>query len=69
MISLLAPVIGSEKIIHELSSSYPKYSFKETELKIQRAKRFGKPQSCRYISTNFPEICGNCVSKKNIRRK
>lgn len=66
MISLLAPVEGSEKLIHELSAPYPKYSFKETEYKIKRARLFGKPQSCRYISGQNPYICKGCCSDKNI---
>ncbi len=68
MISVLAPLEGGEQIIHKLSAPYPNYSFKETELKIQRAKKFGKPQSCRYISTNFSEICGDCKSSNNQGR-
>ena len=65
MISLLAPVEGSEQLIHELSAPYPKYSFKETEYKIKRARLFGKPQSCRYISGQHPNICKGCFSDKN----
>ena len=65
MISLLAPVEGSEQLIHKLSAPYPKYSFKETEYKIKRAKLFGRPQSCRYISGQYPDICKGCCSDKN----
>ena len=68
MISILAPLKGGEQIIHKLSAPYPNYSFKETELKIRRAKKFGKPQSCRYISANFSEICGDCQSSNKKRR-
>ena len=66
MISILAQLDGCESLIHELSAPYPKYSFKETEYKISRAKNFGKPQSCNYISKQYPEICKGC--KEHERR-
>lgn len=64
MISVLAQLKGCEFLIHELSAPYPNYSFKETEYKINRAKDFGKAQSCRYISSQFPEICEDCPKAK-----
>jgi hypothetical protein len=69
MISLLAPVEGSEQLIHELSAPYPTYSFEETDYKIKRARLFGKPQSCRYISSQYPNICKGCCSNRNKENK
>jgi len=60
MISLLAQLKDSEILIHELSAPHPKYSVKETEYKIKRAKLFGKPQSCSYISKQYPFVCKEC---------
>jgi len=62
MIALLARAKGCEKLIHALSSPYPKYSYEETESKIRRVKESGKYQTCHYISTKYPNICGNCCS-------
>ncbi len=62
MITVLAQIEGSDELIHELSADYPKYSYEETQKKIDYARKFGHPQSCKYLSSNYPEICGNCSS-------
>ncbi|MCI6519329.1 MAG: hypothetical protein MR432_07160, partial [Prevotellaceae bacterium] len=46
MITNLAPLKDSKSAIHEFSRSYPKYSFDETERKIQRAIQENKPHTC-----------------------
>lgn len=51
MISNLAVFDGGDKLIHELSSKYPKYTHKETETKIQHFFRSGtKPMTCKTIA-------------------
>ena len=66
LISILAQIEGSDELIHTLSEPYPKYSFTETQKKIDNARSFGHPQSCKYISENYPEICNGCsCSTKN----
>lgn len=60
MISLLAQIEDSDELIHQLSEPYPKYSYEETQRKIDNARKFGHPQSCQYISASYPETCGNC---------
>ncbi len=65
MISILAQIEGSDELIHTLSEPYPNYNFAETQKKIDNARQFGHSQSCRYISDNYPEICGNCRYIKN----
>lgn len=68
MISVLAQIEDSDELIHELSEPYPKYSFEETQKKIDNARAFGLPQSCAYLSANYAEICKNCT-KLNIERE
>lgn len=65
MISILAQIENSDELIHSLSEPYQKYDYAETQKKIDHAKNFGHPQSCKYISGNYPEICGNCNYAKN----
>jgi len=68
MITVLAQIEGSDELIHELSADYPKYSYEETQRKIDYARKFGHPQSCKYLSNNYPEICANCpnASRKAV---
>ena len=67
MISNLAPLKDSKSAIHEFSRSYPKYSFDETERKIQRAIQENKPHTCEYIRENLNFDCGkNCPVKAPI---
>ena len=65
MVSILAQIEDSDELIHQLSEPYPKYSYEETQRKIDNARNFGHPQSCKYILANYPEICGNCNYIKN----
>lgn len=67
MITNLAPLKDSKSAIHEFSRSYPKYSFDETERKIQRAIQENKPHTCEYIRENLNFDCGkNCPVKAPI---
>ena len=66
MITVLAPIAGSDDLIHQLSSPYPRYNYKQTQQKIDQARRFGKSRSCAYISRNFG-YCTNC--KYNQRKE
>lgn len=67
MITNLAPLDNSSLSIHEFSKSYPKYSFDETERKIQRAIFENKPHTCEYIKENLNFDCGkNCPVKSPI---
>ena len=65
MVGILAQIEDSDALIHTLSEPYPKYSYPETQNKIDNARKFGHPQSCHYISASYPEICGNCNYIKN----
>lgn len=67
MITILAQIKNSDIVIHNLSKPYPNYSYKETQQKIDRARCYGKPQTCSFISTNYPAICGNCISRKGAK--
>lgn len=62
MINILAHIENSDALIHELSEPYPTYSFAETQKKIDNARAFGFPQSCNYISSEYSEICKDCIS-------
>lgn len=62
MISILSSVNNSDTLIHELSKPYPNYTYRETQQKINRAKKYGRPQTCKYISENYPLICKGCIS-------
>lgn len=67
MITNLAPLKDSKSAIHEFSRSYPKYSFDETERKVQRAIQKNKPHTCEYIRENLNFDCGkNCPVKAPI---
>ncbi len=67
MVTNLAPIKGSSRLIHEFSKSYPKYNFDETERKIQRAITENKPHTCEYIRENLNFDCGkNCFVKAPI---
>ena len=67
MITNLAPLKNSSNAIHEFSRGYPKYSFDETERKIQRAIQENKPHTCEFIRENLNFDCGkNCPVKAPI---
>lgn len=67
MITNLAPLKRGNDSVHEFSKSYPKYSFEETERKIQRAIAENKPHTCEYIRENLNFDCGkNCHVKAPI---
>lgn len=67
MITNLAPLKDSKSTVHEFSRSYPKYSFDETERKVQRAIQENKPHTCDYIRENLNFDCGkNCPVKAPI---
>lgn len=65
MITVLAQIEGSDELIHTLSEPYHNYSFEETQKKIDNARQFGYPQSCKYLSDNYPDVCKNCNSNFN----
>lgn len=67
MVSLLASIKNAETLIHTLSSSYPNYSYQETQYKIKRAQEFGRGHTCAYISSICPEICSQC--SKTVQMK
>lgn len=60
MVTILAQIENSDSIIHEISKPYPKYSYEETQKKIENARKFGFPHSCRFLAEQYPMICGNC---------
>lgn len=67
MITVLAQIGDSDELIHGLSEPYPRYNYEETQKKIDYARQFGYPQTCAYLSQNYPEICKNCHSAANER--
>lgn len=69
MITVLAQIENSDELIHSLSEPHPNYSFEETQKKIDLARQFGKPHTCKYISREFSEICQNCLSATNKERE
>lgn len=62
MVTILAQIEDSDDLIHELSAPYPKYSYAETQKKIEYARQFGYPHTCKHISTNYPYACKGCCS-------
>ncbi len=67
MITVLAQIEDSDELIHELSEPYPKYSYAETQKKIENARAFGHSQSCAYLSANYQHICKDCAKLNNER--
>lgn len=68
MISNLSVFEGGEAVIHQYSKPYPKYSFEETQNKIQHFLRSGtKPMTCRTIAEkgfSCPKLrSGQCSCK------
>ncbi len=67
MVSNIAPLPKGRNSVHQFSKSYPRYSFDETERKIQRAIAENKPHTCEYIKENLNFDCGkNCHVKAPI---
>ena len=67
MITNLAPLKWGNDSVHQFSKGYPKYSFEETERKIERAIQENKPHPCEYIRENLNFDCGkNCHVKAPI---
>lgn len=62
MITILAQIDDSDDLIHELSEPYLKYSYSETQKVINEAKKFGRPHTCKYISSSFQDVCTGCIS-------
>ncbi len=58
MVTNIAPLKWGNDSVHQFSKSYPKYSFEETEKKIQRAIEENKPHTCEYIRENLNFDCG-----------
>lgn len=67
MITVLAQIKNSDELIHTLSAPYPKYNYAETQVKIYNARRFGRSQSCKYISETYSDICQNCNYATNVK--
>lgn len=68
MISNLSVFEGGAAVIHQYSKPYPKYSFEETQNKIQHFRRSGtKPMTCRTIAEkgfSCPKLrSGQCSCK------
>ena len=68
MISNLSVFEGGAAVIHQYSKPYPKYSFEETQNKIQHFLRSGtKPMTCRTIAEkgfSCPKLrSGQCSCK------
>ena len=66
MVTILAQIEGSDDLIHELSTPYPRYCYEETQQKIDNARKFGHPHTCNYLMECYPDICENC--SREIRR-
>ena len=62
MVTILAQIEDSDDLIHELSAPYPKYSYAETQKKIEYARQFGYPHTCKHLSTTYPYACKSCYS-------
>lgn len=67
MVTNIAPLKWGNDSVHQFSKNYPKYSFYETERKIERAISENKPHTCEYIKNNLNFDCGkNCFVKAPI---
>ncbi len=67
MVTNVAPLPKGRNSVHQFSKSYPRYSFDETERKIQRAIAENKPHTCEYIKENLNFDCSkNCHVKAPI---
>lgn len=56
-ITNLAMTADGHDLVHEISSPYPKYSYRETEAKYKHAAHENKPVTCDHIKNN---LCFNC---------
>ncbi|MBP3820081.1 bifunctional DNA primase/polymerase [bacterium] len=62
MVTILAQIEDSDDLIHELSEPYLKYSYSETQKMINEARKFGRPHTCKHISSSFEDVCKGCIS-------
>ena len=63
-------VIGALSLIHIwLSQDYPKYTFEETQKKIEQSRKVGIYRGCNYIAQNHYEICKGCPKAEAIIRR
>lgn len=66
MLSILVRCEDSANLAHEWSKDYPRYSFKETAKKLQRAGTAAGPSTCRHIKENLGgDFCDSC--KSNVK--
>jgi hypothetical protein len=66
MITISSNCRDGEKQTHELSAPYPGYSYRETQKKIDHARRQNKPLSCREVAKKFGErYCRSCQYREH----
>lgn len=66
-ITNLAMTADSHDVIHEISRPYPKYSYRETEMKFRHAVEEDKPVTCDHIKNSLCFDCGrDCGVKAPI---
>ena len=63
--SLLAQMPNGKKFFHKFSKPYPRYNAKQTDRLFDSCLKFGKPQTCRYISS-ISNACDACERKRRL---
>lgn len=68
-INMLARNTQTDEFIHWLSQDYPKYTYNETQNKIEQSRKVGIFRGCNYIAQNHYEICKGCPKAEQIMRR
>lgn len=68
-VNMLARNTTTDEFIHWLSQDYPKYTFEETQKKIEQSRKVGIYRGCNYIAQNHYEICKGCPKAEAIIRR
>lgn len=68
-ISMLTRNASTNDFIHLISQGYSKYTYQETEYKIEHCRSTSKHCGCNYIATNYYEYCKGCPKAEQIKRR
>lgn len=68
-VNMLARNTTTDEFIHWLSQDYPKYTFEETQKKIEQSRKAGIYRGCNYIAQNHYELCKGCPKAEEIMRR
>jgi len=66
-VNMLSADINSDAVIHWLSEDYTRYSFEETQKKIDCSRNSGRFCGCNYVANKYYQICKGCPKAEKIK--